>query len=250
MVKTDKSEQLVFRSLGERAVTVSLGGTDSSGLAPGFWLPFVRHLEAAPFPGFVEAVAGIHTATVYYDPYLLYQGLDRIMPVLGSLDAMEPESLQDVVCGLLELEWGKVQEQSEGLSRLIEIPVRYGGSWGPDLEEVAALCGITPGEWIRQHSTGEYRVLMIGFVPGFPYLDGLPEQLAVDRLPTPRLRVPAGSVAVGGSQTGIYPLESPGGWRLVGRTPLSLFRPDHTEPSLLRTGDTVRFVPVEEEPLP
>ncbi len=246
MVATDKNKLLAFRSLGERAVTVSLGGSDCSGIAPGFWLPFVRHLEASPFPGFVEAVAGIHTATVYYDPYLLYRGLDRIMPVWLELEALRPESLQDVVCGLLELEWAKVQEQPEAMPRLIEIPVSYGGSWGPDLEEVAALCGITPAEWIRQHSTAEYRVLMIGFVPGFPYLDGLPKQLAVDRLPTPRLRVPAGSVAVGGSQTGIYPLESPGGWRLVGRTPLSLFRPDHAEPSLLRTGDRVRFVPLEE----
>ncbi len=249
-METDKNKLLVFRSLGERAVTVSLGGSGSSGIAPGFWLSFVRQLEASPFPGFVEAVAGIHTAAVYYDPYLLYQGLDRITPVLGALDALEPESLQDVVCRLLELEWAKVQEKPEGLSRQIEIPVYYGGSWGPDLEEVAALCGLTPAEWIRQHSSAEYRVLMIGFVPGFPYLDGLPEQLAVDRLPTPRLRVPAGSVAVGGSQTGIYPLDSPGGWRLVGRTPLSLFRPNHAEPSLLRTGDRVRFVPAEEEPLP
>lgn len=239
-------KKLIFRSLGERAVTVSLDGLDGSGIVPGFWLPFVRHLEVSPFPGFVEAVAGILSATVYYDPYLLYRGLDRLRPVWPKLDAMGPESLQDVVCGMLELEWAKVQEQPEAPPRTVNIPVHYGGWWGPDLEEVAALCGIAPAEWIRQHSAAEYRVLMIGFVPGFPYLDGLPEQLAVDRLPTPRLRVPAGSVAVGGSQTGIYPLESPGGWRLVGRTPLSLFRSDHVEPSLLRTGDRVRFVPVEQ----
>ncbi|MNC43291.1 Kinase A inhibitor [compost metagenome] len=164
-----------------------------------------------------------------------------------ELEKSQPESLQEVVCRLLELEWGRVQEQPDTIPRLIEIPVRYGGRWGPDLEEAASLCGLTPAEWVRLHSGAEYRVLMVGFVPGFPYLDGLPEQLAVSRLATPRLKVPAGSVAVGGSQTGIYPLESPGGWRLVGWTPLALFRPGLEEPSLLRAGDRVRFVPVGEE---
>ncbi|MDF2938512.1 MAG: kinase inhibitor [Paenibacillaceae bacterium] len=249
MAEMGKKAPLVFCSLGERAVTAGLRNHDGSGFEPGFWLPLVRHLETSPFPGFLEAVAGIHTATIYYDPYLLYRGLDRISSLWPELADFRPENLQEVVCRLLELEWAKVQEQPDIMSRLMEIPVQYGGQWGPDLEEAASLCGLAPAEWIRLHSGAEYRVLMVGFVPGFPYLDGLPEQLAVSRLATPRLRVPAGSVAVGGSQTGIYPLESPGGWRVVGWTPISLFRPGREEPSLLRAGDRVKFVPVEKEPI-
>lgn len=245
MADSHRPGMLVFRSLGEGAVTVSLREGADTGCGRHSWLPFVRHLEAVSFPGFLEAAAGINTATVYYDPYLLYQGLDRLGAIWPELSQLSPEHLQEVVCRLLELEWGRTAEAAQEPSRIVEIPVMYGGVWGPDLADAAALCGLTAEEWIRLHSGVEYRVLMIGFVPGFPYLEGLPEKLRADRLPTPRLQVPAGSVAVGGGQTGIYPLESPGGWRVVGRTPLSLFRPDREEPSLLRAGDRVRFVPME-----
>ncbi len=123
--------------------------------------------------------------------------------------------------------------------RTVEVPVRYDG---PDLEDVARHAGITPEEVVRLHSGAEYAVYFLGFSPGFPYLGGMPEAIATPRLATPRRRVPAGSVAIGGSQTGIYPVASPGGWRIIGHTPLALFRADREPPALLAMGDRVRFV--------
>jgi KipI family sensor histidine kinase inhibitor len=132
--------------------------------------------------------------------------------------------------------------------RLVEIPVRYGGADGPDLEEVARHTGLPPRRVVELHAAAEYPVYFVGFAPGFPYLGGMPPELATPRLATPRKRVPAGSLAIGGAQTGIYPLESPGGWRLIGRTSLPLFDPAADPPALLRMGDRVRFVPLEELP--
>jgi KipI family sensor histidine kinase inhibitor len=129
--------------------------------------------------------------------------------------------------------------------RTVEIPVAYGGEYGPDLETVAALTGHTPDEVVALHSGAEYLVYFLGFSPGFPYLGGLPEFIAAPRLETPRRRVPAGSVAIGGRQTGVYPMASPGGWRIIGRTALRLFDPAADPPTLLRMGDHVRFVPIE-----
>jgi len=126
--------------------------------------------------------------------------------------------------------------------RLVEIPVVYGGEYGPDLEGVAALTGHTPDEVVAIHSGAEYLVYFLGFSPGFPYLGGMPESIAAPRLETPRRRVPAGSVAIGGRQTGVYPMASPGGWRIIGRTPLRLFDLAADPPVLLQMGDRVRFV--------
>ncbi|MFN7994509.1 MAG: 5-oxoprolinase subunit PxpB [Bryobacteraceae bacterium] len=131
--------------------------------------------------------------------------------------------------------------------RRIEIPVHYGGDDGPDLDEVARLAGRTPEEVIALHSGADYLVYFLGFSPGFPYLGGMPEEIAVPRLDTPRRRVPAGSVAIGGHQTGVYPLASPGGWRIIGRTPLHLFQPDANPPVLLQMGDHVTFVPMSKD---
>jgi len=126
----------------------------------------------------------------------------------------------------------------------VEIPVCYGGESGPDLTEAARLCGMSPDELIALHTAAIYTVAMIGFAPGFPYLLGLDESLALPRLDTPRTRVAAGSVAIGGAQTGIYPRTSPGGWRLLGRTPRVLFDAAREPPSLLSPGDRVRFVSI------
>lgn len=129
-------------------------------------------------------------------------------------------------------------------ARLVEIPVRYGGEHGPDLDEVARDTGLSPEQVVARHTAGHYHVALLGFAPGFPYLLGLDPALALPRLATPRQRVPAGSVAIGGAQTGIYPRESPGGWRVIGRTPLTLFDPLRDPPALLAPGDRVRFVAV------
>lgn len=124
---------------------------------------------------------------------------------------------------------------------VIEIPVLYGGDAGPDLASAAAELDLEEATLARRHAAATYRVAMIGFAPGFPYLSGLDPALALPRLATPRTAVPAGSVAIGGAQTGIYPRESPGGWRLLGRTPVRLFDPTRQPPALLAPGDRVRF---------
>lgn len=128
--------------------------------------------------------------------------------------------------------------------RVVEIPVRYGGEDGPDLEAVARHAGLGPEDVVARHAGGVYSVAMLGFAPGFPYLLGLDPALATPRRATPRTRVPAGSVAIGGAQAGLYPQDSPGGWQLIGRTDLVLFDATRDPPSLLSPGDRVRFVPV------
>lgn len=127
--------------------------------------------------------------------------------------------------------------------RTIEIPVHYGGEHGPDLAELAAHAGMDEARAIALHARATYTVGMLGFSPGFPYLHGLPPALSMPRLASPRTRVPAGSVAIGGAQAGIYPVDSPGGWRLIGWTPACLFDPVRDPPALLAPGDRVRFVP-------
>lgn len=134
-------------------------------------------------------------------------------------------------------------------ARLVTIPVAYGGESGPDLADVAARTGLSVDEVIARHAAPTYRVAFIGFLPGFPYLMGLDPALHLPRRATPRTRVPAGAVAIGGAQTGIYPVASPGGWHLIGRTALSLFDPAASPPSLLRAGDRVRFRPVDADAL-
>lgn len=143
--------------------------------------------------------------------------------------------------------WAAAEQAPVGEPRRVEIPVVYGGESGPDLEFVADANGLSVEQVIALHSGAEYLVYFLGFSPGFPYLGGMPERIAAPRLEQPRTRVPAGSVAIGGSQTGVYPVESPGGWRLIGRTSLRLFRPEEEPPTLLGMGDRVRFVPIPKE---
>jgi KipI family sensor histidine kinase inhibitor len=138
----------------------------------------------------------------------------------------------------------KLAVETEG--RRIVVPVVYGGEYGPDIGFVAQYHGITEEMVVKLHSKREYRVYMIGFVAGFPYLGEVPDEIAIPRLETPRLKVPAGSVGIAEKQTGIYPCEAPGGWRIIGRTPLKLFNPLQQPPALLRPGDIVKFKPISE----
>jgi inhibitor of KinA len=132
--------------------------------------------------------------------------------------------------------------------RIVEIPVCYGGAFGPDLDDVAERHGLGSDDVVAIHTSGEYLVYMVGFMPGFAYLGGLDERIATPRRRSPRTAVPAGTVGIGGQQTGVYPLVSPGGWNLIGRTPLRIFDPARDEPTLLATGDRVRFraIPLDE----
>lgn len=132
-------------------------------------------------------------------------------------------------------------------ARVVEIPVCYGGTFGPDLAEIAARAKTDEHGVVAMHSRGSYLVHAIGFAPGFAYLGGLPEKIHTPRRATPRTSVPAGTVGIGGAQTGVYPLMTPGGWNLIGRTPLKMFDAGRAEPALLRTGDRVKFRAISAE---
>lgn len=141
----------------------------------------------------------------------------------------------------------KLEEVTLPQNRILEIPVRYGGEFGPDVEDVATHTKLSPEDVYQKHSDGNYLVYFVGFSPGFAYMGGLREELSTPRLSTPRTKVPPGSVAIGGKQTGIYPLSTPGGWRIIGRTPLRLFDPSREHPSLLQIGDVVKFVSINDD---
>ena len=142
---------------------------------------------------------------------------------------------------------GRLEGERLPEPRQVEIPVCYGGDLGPDLNDVCSTLGVTPAQAIELHGSVDYVVYFLGFVPGFAYLGELPKSLGVPRLPVPRRSVPPGSVAIAGNQTGVYPFATPGGWRLIGRTPLEMFSGDENAASLLSIGDRVRFVPISPE---
>jgi KipI family sensor histidine kinase inhibitor len=204
---------------------------------------------------------------VYFGHAITLQAHERVRRLLRLIE-LEPiagvRNLHPAYCSLLvkfdalklqhdELEaiLRKYLERLEEVSlpepRQVEIPVCYGGEYGPDLVDVAAMHGMTPAQAIELHTSSSYVVYFLGFVPGFAYLGELPEGLVTPRLATPRRMVPAGSVGIAGSQTGVYPFATPGGWRLLGRTPMAIFRTDRPGFSLLSIGDHVRFVPVSRE---
>ena len=186
-------------------------------------LKLLRLLEAKPIPG----VRNLHPA--YCSLLVVFD------PVLQQHEAVE-DALRACIRDLDTI--------SLPPPRTVEIPVWYGGENGPDLNDVAALHGISPERVIELHSGADYIVYFLGFVPGFAYLGGLPSELATPRLAEPRRRVPTGSVAIGGDQTGVYPFETPGGWRLIGKTPLTIFNSEQSEMNRLRIGDLVRFIPL------
>ncbi|MFU0919281.1 5-oxoprolinase subunit PxpB [Kluyvera sichuanensis] len=207
--------------LGETAVVLELEPPVTLAAQKRVWRLAQR---VATLPDVVDVIPGMNNITVTLtDPQTL------------ALDAIE--RLQ---------RWWEESEALEPDSRAIDIPVIYGGEQGPDLTEVARLSGFTPKQVVELHASVDYVVWFLGFQPGFPYLGGLPASLVMPRRAEPRLKVPAGSVGIGGQQTGIYPLSTPGGWQLIGRTSLPLFSPNREEPILLRPGDTVRFVPQKE----
>lgn len=178
------------------------------------------------------------------------RGVEELVPTYRSLLLRyDPSKVgyEQLVFEVRDLEKLLEKPENHSRGRRIIVPVVYGGEYGPDLNYVAEYHGLTEQQVVRLHSDREYRVYMIGFVAGFPYLGEVSDEIATPRLETPRIRVPAGSVGIAEKQTGIYPCEAPGGWRLIGRTPLKLFAPSQQPPALLVHGDTVRFKPIPEK---
>lgn len=212
--------------LGDSAVLIEVGNDATK----------VRHLNAALAKnrpaGVVDIVPAYATVAVYYDP-------------LEWAKAGHAQIYEAVCRWILDTEKTMGHAKAPPGNEHV-IPVCYGGAYGPDLVELAAAKALSTDEVIRLHSSATYEVRAIGFSPGFPYLAGLPEALHMPRKASPRISVPPGSVGIGGAQTGIYTLATPGGWHLLGRTPTALFRPTEAEPSLLKVGDTVKFRPITE----
>ena len=176
------------------------------------------------------------------------KGIVELVPTYGSLLVVY-DQLTVGYAGLIE----QLKILAEGLEgveipdrEVVEIPVVYGGEYGPDLGIVAQLNSLSEDEVIKRHSEAEYPIYMLGFVAGFPYLGGMDKSIAAPRKQTPRLKIPAGSVGIAGQQTGIYSVESPGGWQIIGRTPLKLYDADREKPILLRAGQSIRFKPITE----
>ncbi len=213
---------LTIHPYGDSAVIVYLGSQLDRSVNQQVHALASRVMQAQ-LPGVCEVVPGYVSLVIHFDP------LQTSLPaVMGGVNDLHASSRQ----------------QPLPPARCVEIPVRYGSEWGPDLDFVARHAGLTTAEVIRRHAAAEYTVYMMGFLPGFPYLGGLDVSIAAPRLETPRRRVPAGSVGIAGKQTGIYPLASPGGWRLIGRTEVALFDLTAHPPCLLAPGDQVQFIPI------
>jgi inhibitor of KinA len=215
--------------LGDRALLISLGAAIDSASHERVRAVCAR-LEARPVQGTIELVPAFTSVAVHYDPARVPEGPSTVG------DTPYARFAASVASALVDLTAEKLAPPCT-----VDIPVCYGGVFGPDLEEVARRHGLTPDEVIRLHSDATYSVYMLGFAPGFAYLGGLAPEIATPRRDEPRTSVPAGSVGIGGSQTGVYPLATPGGWQLIGRTPLRLFDATRTPPTLLAVGDQVRF---------
>ena len=215
-------ENVRLLPLGDSGITVEFGNEISETVKSRV-TAFAARLEREKTEGILEIVPTYRSASVYYDPSVIsYKSLVTLIErVLNTSDKSGHEE-----------------------KTVVEIPVWYSRESGPDLEFVASHSGKTEDEVIAIHSRPEYLIYMLGFTPGFPYLGGMDESIAAPRLETPRVKIEAGSVGIAGSQTGIYSLDSPGGWRLIGKTPVKLFDIKREKPTLLESGQYLKFVPI------
>ena len=204
---------------GDSSVMVELGNEISPAVNARV-RAFTIALEESKLPGIVEMVPTYRSLMVHYDPGVIrYDGLVKeLKGLLGQLSSIQIPP-----------------------SDVLEIPVLYGGEAGPDLDFVAEHNHKTPEQVIQIHTSTEYLIYMLGFTPGFTYLGGMSDEIAAPRLKQPRVKIPAGSVGIAGSQTGVYPIDSPGGWQLIGRTPVRMYDPDRAEPILPKAGEYIKF---------
>ena len=220
-----------IKNLSENAVIVEFGQQISMPLYERVYALF-HELQKNPFVGYIECVPSYHNLCIYFDPIIIHR--DVKLPV--------NEHVAQAIEERIELPRFNIARYG----RVIEIPVRYGGVYGPDLAYVAEYHGISEEDVIARHTSQELFVYMLGFAPGFAFLGGMDETIATPRREQPRLKIPAGSVGIGGGQTGVYPLVTPGGWQIIGRTDLPLFLPNEQIPVLLRAGDRVKFVAIND----
>ena len=207
---------------GDSAINLEFGNVISE-KTNGLIRAAAQTLEADPINGVIEFVPTFCSLMVTYDPCVI--GYDEL-------------------CQRVQGKLRNLTATTGGIHRVVKIPVCYGGDFGPDLADVAEHAGMSAEEVIAIHSGHDYLIDMLGFLPGFAYLGGLDERLHTPRLATPRTRIEPGAVGIGGAQTGIYPLASPGGWRIIGRTPVRPYDPDRESPILYAAGDYLRFVPI------
>lgn len=212
-----------FRILpfGDAAVTIEFGEQIDPAINERV-IAFAETLRSQKWKGLLDVVPTYRSVTIHVDPLCL--DVDTLSERLLSLPM--------------------TAEHATASGREHSIPVLYGGEAGPDIQDVAAFAKLSVAETIQLHASVRYRVYMLGFSPGFPYLGLVPDVIAMPRLPTPRTSVPAGSVGIAGRQTGIYPISTPGGWRLIGRTPVALYPRHGAARFLLHPGDLVRFEPI------
>lgn len=211
-----------FKPCGDRALTVAFPARIDPAINAQV-CNLARLIVERRVRGVIETIPTFSSLTVIFDPLIVSHAR-----LVRQLTRLLPE------CG----------QSGSSRKRIFEIPVCYGDAFGEDLGDVAAHAKLSVEEVIRLHSSADYLIYMLGFLPGFAYLGGLDERIATPRLQSPRTKIPAGSVGIGGDQTGIYPLDSPGGWRLIGRTPVKPYDPSRAEPILYRAGDYIRFIPI------
>ncbi len=221
-MKGDSMNNIRILPAGDSALAVEFGNTIDPDINDQVHA-LAQKLTEANLPGILELVPTFRSLLIHYNPSL-----------------MTYSSLAETV---QQLEKAAVSTKT-ARKRILEIPCCYGSHFGPDLADMEQYTGLSRDEIIERHSSVDYKVYMLGFLPGFVYLGGLDKKLEMPRLATPRVKIPQGAVGIGGSQTGVYPLESPGGWRLIGGTPVDFYDPDREEPVLCHAGDYIRFVPI------
>jgi inhibitor of KinA len=222
--------EFTLSPLGDAAIVIELGKTIEKNIHENVQHVFSYFDHHSP-DWVIECIPAFTTVTLIYDP---------LKAGRTNLHSLPYQIVSEYITETLKT-LNKTQFE---IGRTIEIPVCYGGELGPDLEFVAEHNKLSSEEVIRIHSATEYLVYMIGFAPGFPYIGGMSEKIAAPRRSSPRFNIPAGSVGIAGSQTGIYPIETPGGWQLIGQTSLKLFQPESKSPSLLKAGDVIQFKPI------
>jgi inhibitor of KinA len=213
---------LRFLSAGDRALVVEFGDRIDRSLSDEV-LRLTAIIASSALGGVIETVPTFRSVMVHYDPLVTSRA-----------------NLEQAIRGLLDR-----PHNSRTGARRWHVPVCYEGEFAPDLAEVARLTALSPEEVVGLHSSTQFHVYMLGFLPGFPYMGDLPEQLALPRRAEPRLRVPAGSISIATTLTAIYPYESPGGWHLIGATPIRLFDAERAKPALFAPGDAIRFQPID-----